>query len=44
MTPRAVMSTVQDVMMTPRQVDIPDVLQKKIAALKRRVPGKVMRQ
>ena len=42
MTPQAVMSTVQDVMMTPRQGDIPDVLQKKIAALKRRVPGKVM--
>ena len=41
-TPRAVMSTVQDVMMTPRQVDIPDVLQKKIAAFKRRVSGKVM--
>ncbi len=42
MTPRAVMSTAQDVMITPRQGDIPDVLQKKIAALKRRVPGKVM--
>ena len=42
MTPRAVMSTVQDVMMAPRQRDIPEVLQKKIAALKRRVPGKVM--
>ena len=36
------MSTAQDVMMTPRQGDMPDVLQKKIAALKRRVPGKVM--
>ena len=42
MTPLAVMSTAQDAMMTPRQGDIPDVLQKKIAALKRRVPSKVM--
>ena len=42
MTPRAVMSTVQDVMMAPQQGDIPDVLQKRIAALKRRVPSKVM--
>ena len=42
MTPQAVMSTARGVMMTPRQGDIPDVLQKKIAALKRRVPGKVM--
>ena len=42
MTPLAVMSTAQDVMMTPRQGEIPDVLQKKIAALKRRVPSKVM--
>ena len=41
-TSQAVMSTARGVMMTPRQVDIPDVLQKKIAALKRRVPGKVM--
>ena len=41
-TPQAVMSTARGVMMTPRQGDIPDVLQKKIAALKRRVPGKVM--
>ena len=42
MTPLAVMSTAQDVMMTPRQGESPDVLQKKIAALKRRVPSKVM--
>ena len=49
MTPQAVMSTApsvmstaRGVMMTPRQGDIPDVLQKKIVALKRRVPGKVM--
>ena len=42
MTPLAVMSTAQDVMMTPRPGEIPDVLQKKILALKRRVPSKVM--
>lgn len=42
MTPQAVMSTARSVMMTPRQGDIPDVLLKRIAALKRRVPGKVM--
>ena len=36
------MSTARGVMMTPRQGDFPDVLLKRIAALKRRVPGKVM--
>lgn len=42
MTPQTVMSTARSVMMTPRQGDIPDVLLKRIAALKRRVSGKVM--